>query len=62
MSVHQLAIDADIIAYSAASASQYSIDWDNSGSKTSGADFGKAKAIVKNMIKQYQNTHFLYII
>ena len=55
MALHQLAIDADIIAYSAAAASQYTIDWDNSGEKADGVDFGKAKAIAKNMIRQYQN-------
>jgi 5'-3' exonuclease len=52
--VHQLAIDADIVAYSAASASQSQIKWDDELSSPT-ADFGKAKAIVRNMIKQYQN-------
>jgi DNA polymerase-1 len=53
--IHQLAIDADIVAYQAASASQYAIDWDNTGESKVGVDFGKAKAIVRNVIKNYQN-------
>jgi len=50
----RLAIDADIILYQASLGAQEKISWDPE-TVTIEADINKAKAIVRNIIKEYQN-------